>query len=70
MHSFTWIHDKYDQLVKDYAGKYILFDEKEVLFADESFTVVYEQYKKLRTKKECKMTLVDEGEATLYGFRI
>ena len=70
MSSLSWIYEKYNDLVRDYSGKYILYDSKEILFADESFKVVYEKYKKIRESKDCKMILVDEGEATLYGIRI
>lgn len=68
--SLTWIYEKYDDLVKEYSGKYILYDSNEILLADESFSVVYEEYKKIRHQKKCKMVLVDDGEATLYGINL
>lgn len=56
----------YNKIVKYYRGKYIVIDEDEVLFADDAFDIVYEKYKEFRKKRKCKITFVDDGEASFY----
>lgn len=60
----------YNKIVKQYRGKYIVLSEEEVLFADDTFDIVYEKYKQLKKNRKCKITFVDDGEASFYGITI
>lgn len=60
----------YNQLVRDYPGKWVLVYKNKVLFADSSIDLVYDEYFKRKSEIECEILLVDTGEASFYDFTI
>ena len=60
-----WVIENYNTLVRNYGGKYVLLADKQVVFSDDSFEIVYERYYTLKKNKACKISLIDDGEAIL-----
>lgn len=60
----------YNELVRDYPGKWVLISKNKVLFADSSIDLVYEEYFKKKSEIDCEILLVDTGEASFYDFTI
>ena len=60
----------YNELVRDYPGKWVLISKIKVLFADSSIDLVYEEYFKRKSEIDCEILLVDTGEASFYAFTI
>ena len=62
-----WIAANYDELVKDFAGHWVLIKDERVIFSDKSFRVVYNQAEKLQLKtEECIIEFIDSGDAVFY----
>ena len=60
----------YNELVRDYPGKWVLISKNKVLFADSSIDLVYEEYFKRKSEFDCDILFVDTGEASFYAFTI
>jgi hypothetical protein len=66
-----WIEKNYNDLVKKYAGHWVLIKDQRVIFADRSFKLVYERAEKLNLKPdECKIEFIDSGDAVFYEITV
>lgn len=62
-----WTSQHYNELIEEYAGRWVLIKNNEVIFADRQFEVVYNRSKELCLKtKECVIRRIDAGDAVLY----
>jgi predicted O-methyltransferase YrrM len=66
----NWIKAHYEQLIKSYGGKWVIVEKDKIIFADDSFDIVFNQYKKIENKENCKIALIESGDAAFYGFKI
>ena len=60
-----WLIDNYNDVMKDYAGKYVLIANNKIEYSHEDFEPVYERYMELKKTKDCKISLIDDGNAIL-----
>lgn len=67
---FKEFEDQYNNLVRDYGGKWVLLGDNEVIFADSSFNTVYERYLIEKSQKDCEIIHIDDGEAAFYAFTV
>jgi hypothetical protein len=44
----------------------VIVEEDKIVFADDSFDIVFNQYKKLKNKENCKIALIETGDAVEY----
>jgi len=65
----NWIKAHYNSVIKSYGGKWVLIEADKILFADESFDIVFKQFKKIENKQNCKVALIETGDAPFYGFQ-
>ncbi len=62
-----WTSQHYNELIEEYAGRWVLIKNNEVIFADRQFEVVYNRSKELCLKtKECVIRRIDSGDAVIY----
>ena len=65
-----WTSQHYNELIEEYAGRWVLIKNNEVIFADRQFEVVYNKSKTLcLTPKECIIRRIDSGDAVFYAFK-
>jgi len=62
----NWIKAHYNSLIKSYGGKWVIAEEDKIVFADDSFNIVFNQYKKMENKENCKIALIETGDAVEY----
>lgn len=65
--------DKYDAITSDYAGKWVIWCDGDVIYADTSIDVVLKEYKRLMkigSGQEYTIELIDDGEGSFYGVKI
>ena len=65
-----WIKAHYNSLIKSYGGKWVIVEKDKIVFADDSFNIVFNQYKKIKNKANCKIVLIETGDAGFYGFNL
>ena len=46
-----WVIENYNTLVRNYDGKYVLLADKQGVFSDNSFEIVFEKYNRLKNTK-------------------
>ena len=62
-----WVNENYNDLVKNYAGHWVLIKENEVVFADKNFEIVYLKAQELELSvDECVIRRIDSGDAVFY----
>ncbi len=64
-----WIKAHYNSLIKSYGGKWVIVEKDKIVFADDSFNIVFNQYKNIKNKDDCKIALIETGDAAFYGFK-
>ena len=66
-----WIEVNYNDLVKNYAGHWVLIRANQVIFSDKSFEIVYKQAEKLQlSQNECVIEFIDSGDTVFYEITI
>lgn len=65
-----WLIDNYNEVMKKYSGKYVLIADNKIVFSDDSFDPVYDKFMELKNIKECKISLIDDGEASFYAIKL
>ncbi len=66
-----WINEHYEELMAEYAGRWVLIKENKVIFADKRFEIVYKKAKSLGLlPEECVIRRIDSGDAALYAFKV
>ena len=70
MSNAAWVHENYNQLVKDYGGRCVLIRDQQVVFADKSFRIVLEYAEKKFSDRNWEIRRIDSGEAIFYRVEI
>ena len=66
-----WVYEHYNELIAEYAGRWVLIKKNRVIFADKRFDIVYKKSKELcQTTEECTIRRIDSGDAALYALKV
>ncbi len=66
-----WISQHYNELIEEYAGRWVLIKNNKIVFADRQFEIVYNKSKELCTSsKDCVIRRIDSGDAVLYDITV
>jgi len=65
-----WIKAHYNSLIKSYGGKWVIVETDKIVFTDASFDIVFNQYKNIKNKVDCRIALIETGDAAIYEFKI
>ncbi len=58
-----WTSQNYDDLVKEYAGRWVLIKNNCVIFADKQFELVYNKAEEVcSSPDECVIRRIDSGD--------
>ena len=66
MSSAAWVHENYNQLVKDYGGRCVLIRNQKVVVADKSVQIVLEYAETNFPDRDWEIRRIDSGEAVFY----
>ena len=66
MSSSQWVHEHYNELVRDYGGYCILVRDNKVVFSDKNFDTVLDYAEKTFSDNRWEIRRIDSGEASVY----